>query len=85
MMAATPAPSSSPPPAAALEARKKAVPYKGPAAPPTVDMRVFATVLSTPEMSASSTLSRAASAAVKPRSMFSPWSPSPMARSRSMR
>ena len=63
-----------------LAARRYAVPYKGPAAPPTLDMSVVAMSLSTSPTwpRGSSSASRRAMTAVNPRAMFSPWSPSPI-------
>src|SRR5919204_745758 len=66
-------------PARAVLICRKSVPYNGPAAPPTLDTSAIATVLSTAlasDWSASSSLS---SALRMPRSMFVPWSPSPIA------
>ena len=58
------------------------MPYSGPAAPPTVEINVVATSFSTPPgVSGGSRSSNLDTSAVNPRLMFSPWSPSPIARS----
>ena len=66
------------------DARRKAVPSNGPAAPPTVASSVVATILNTPagvaDAPAPSEPSRESSLAVAarmPRSRLTPWSPSP--------
>src|SRR5690606_6109826 len=66
-------------------ARRNAVPYKGPEAPPTVDMTVVAATRRTSETSAGGLLSssRRATTVASPRARFAPWSPSPICRSSS--
>ena len=77
-------PPSRPPAPAAFAPRRNAVPYRGPAAPPTVDIRVLATSFSTSATVCGSWAARASTTAPKPRSRFSPWSPSPIWRSKSI-
>src|SRR5829696_10258461 len=60
---------------------RKAVPYSGPAAPPTVETKVRPAVLSSWPGVASSMAPTRAMTAVKPRCMLTPWSASPMAAS----
>src|SRR4051812_12870667 len=55
------------------------VPYRGPAAPPTLDTSAIPTAFSDAPMSSPSVAARRSSAFFIPRSMFVPWSPSPMA------
>src|SRR3954452_7541269 len=69
-------------PARAPPICRKSVPYNGPAAPPTLDTSAMATVLSTVPGSACSAASSFSTALRIPRSMFVPWSPSPIAVSR---
>ncbi len=81
----SPEPESGDESATALPARINPVPYSGPAAPPTVLISVRPAVFSRAPATArgSSPSGRPASTsariALKPRSMFVPWSPSPMA------
>ena len=60
------------------------VPNSGPLAPPTVDTTVMPTLLNSADAVTGLVSSRAATAACIPRSMFAPWSPSPMAASRAV-
>src|SRR3954447_12046077 len=73
-----PARSSSALPAAAWPICMNRVPYRGPAAPPTLDTSAIPTAFSDAPMSSPSVASRRSSTFFIPRSMFVPWSPSPM-------
>ena len=74
-------------PATAPDARRNAVPYSGPDAPPTVLISVRPTTRRSSAVAAWSVTagsgavraSSAATTALNPRSMLIPWSPSPMA------
>ena len=59
----------------------KLKPYKGPEAPPTLDINVIPVDLNNDFISVSS---RPCSNASNPLTIFTPWSPSPMARSKSV-
>src|SRR3954469_5542440 len=65
----------------ALPARRKAVPYKGPDAPPTLEIRVVPTSTRTSPGVPVVVSCSAAVTAVKPRTMLTPWSASPIAES----
>ncbi len=65
--------------------RRKRVPNSGPLAPPTVDTRVMPTLENSAPGVAGGLASSAATAAFMPRSMFDPWSASPIAASSSVR
>src|SRR4051795_2711830 len=80
-----PATSSSDLPAAAWPICMNSVPYRGPAAPPTLDTSAIPTAFSDAPMSSPSVASRRSSAFFIPRSMFVPWSPSPMSPSSRVR
>src|SRR3954453_567955 len=73
-----PATSSSDLPVAAWPICMNSVPYRGPAAPPTLETSAIPTAFSDAPMSSPSVASRRSSAFFIPRSMFVPWSPSPM-------
>src|ERR1700744_4418294 len=64
-----------------LPARRKAVPYSGPDAPPTLEISVRPVSVRTAPGVAGWSASSAATAAVKPRARLVPWSASPMAAS----
>src|SRR4051795_3978942 len=74
-----PATSSSDLPVAAWPICMNSVPYRGPAAPPTLETSAIPTAFSDAPMSSPSVVSRRSSTFFIPRSMFVPWSPSPMA------
>src|SRR5918994_2425362 len=65
----------------ASPAWRKAVPYSGPAAPPTVETKVRPAIFRSWPPLASPTAPTLAMTAVNPRCMFTPWSASPMAAS----
>src|SRR3954464_4405282 len=71
-------------PCRAAPSRRKNVPYNGPLAPPTVLTRVIPTFLNSASAVSSPPPSIAATTAFMPRSMFAPWSASPMAESSSV-
>ena len=71
---------------ASLAISRKAVPYNGPLAPPTLLSMAMAMVLKSWARSAvGGVFSKAALMAFTPRSMLLPWSESPMTRSSSVR
>src|SRR5206468_12416250 len=71
----------------ALPARRNAMPYSGPEAPPTLEIRVLpVTVRIAPGVAVFAPgASRAPSTAVKPRARLMPWSASPIAASSCVR
>ena len=76
---------------AAFPSSRKNVPYRGPAAPPTVETSVIPTVLNSGPSGAPAAVSppgppasSLAATACMPRSMLMPWSASPMAESSSV-
>src|SRR5690606_22924632 len=70
---------------AAVPARRKKVPYRGPLAPPTLETRVMPTVRRMVPMSRSATPFRRSRTAWRPRCMLAPWSASPRAASSAVR
>ena len=72
-------------PARTPPARRKAVPYSGPAAPPTVDTSVLPTIFRMAPRSSSCRSASLAATAEKPRSRLVPWSASPIGESSSVR
>src|SRR3954449_771083 len=74
-----PATSSSDLPVAAWPICMNSVPYRAPAAPPTLETSAMPTAFSDAPMSSPSVASSRSSAFFIPRSMFVPWSPSPIA------
>ena len=75
-------PSNSSPSPSARPARRSAVPQSGPLAPPTVETSVLpGQDEQPPGRDAPSCPASALPTASKPRSMFTPWSPSPIAAS----
>ena len=68
-----------------LPIRRKNVPNSGPLAPPTVETNVIPTLVNSAPAVAGGVSSNAATAAFMPRSMFDPWSASPIAASSSVR
>jgi hypothetical protein len=77
--AVQPSRSSSSLPAEALPICRNSVPYNGPAAPPTLETNAIPTALRSAPMSPPSVPSSFSTAFFMPRSMFVPWSPSPIA------
>ena len=63
----------------------KKVPNRGPLAPPTVETNVIPTLVRSAPAVGGRLSSSAATAAFMPRSMFDPWSASPIAASSSVR
>ncbi len=72
-------------PGSAAPIARKALPYSGPEAPPTLEISVLPVLVRTAPTEAGSRVSRTAETAVKPRRRFLPWSPSPIAESSSVR
>src|SRR5579883_2298885 len=82
---ASPARSTSGASASAWPARRNAVPYSGPEAPPTFEIRVVPVSASTVAGVRGEETSKVRITAAKPRDRFVPWSPSPIAASSALR